>query len=337
MMGVGISSIAYSLGSCVLTNDELKKQFPHWNFEYLETRTGVKERPICGPNETALDFAVNACKTLIDSGELRPDEVDAVIFCTETPDHIIPPNACILHDALGLQPNTAAFDITHACSGYPYALMLAKSMVVSGAASQVLIANSDTYSKLISPQDRATRALFGDGGAVSIITAKSPEFVIKDIHLGTAGAYYKRFYIEGGGARVPDVKDIYMVEDKSGNIRGSNHISMDGLGILTFFNTLLPSEIKNFLGKNNLLISDIDLMISHQSSAVSLEGLRRALKIENEQFFVDIEKTGNLVSASIPIAFSRASKNKKMVSGDKILLCGFGVGLSWGLVLLEVA
>lgn len=336
MIEIGISSIAYSLGSTVLTNDELKKQFPHWNFDHLEMRTGVKERPICGPNETALDFAVNACKTLIENGELRPNEVDGVIFCTETPDHIIPPNACILHDAIGLQSNTAAFDITHACSGYPYALMLAKSMIISGAASQVLIANSDTYSKLISPQDRATRALFGDGGAVSIITAKNPEFVINDIHLGTAGSYYKRFYVEAGGARLPDAKDVYMVEDKSGNIRSSDHISMDGLGILTFFNTMLPDEIKKFLEKNNLTVSDIDLMISHQSSAVSLEGLRRALKMENEQFFIDIEKTGNLVSASIPIAFNRACKSKKMLSGDKILFCGFGVGLSWGLVLLEV-
>ena len=186
-MEIGIRSIAYSLGSKILTNAELKKQFPKWNFDHLETRTGVKERPICGPNETALDFAINACNALIKDGQLHTDDIDAVIFCTETPDHVIPPNACILHDVLGLKQHTAAFDITHACSGYPYALMLAKSMIFSGAASQVLVVNSDTYSKLISPEDRATRALFGDGGAVSIITSENPSFVIESIHLGTSG------------------------------------------------------------------------------------------------------------------------------------------------------
>ena len=334
-MEIGISKIEYALGSATLTNDELRLEYPEWNFDHLETRTGVKSRPICSQNETALDFAISACNKLIDDGSLSVDEVDAVIFCTQTPDHLIPPNSCILHGILDLRPNTAAFDISHGCAGYPYSLMLARDMIFSGSASQVLVINSDTYSRLISPDDRATRSLFGDAGAVSLISTHNPSFVIHDIFLATAGDLYKRFFIDSGGARNPRQNDD---EKRKGNAKQSNvsgYINMDGLGILTFFNSILPKAIFEFLEKNGLAMDDIVLVVPHQSSAVSLEGLRKSLNIDNSKFYVDIEDTGNLVSASIPIAFKRASQKHSFAPGDKILFCGFGVGLSWGLALVE--
>ncbi|MEP2944642.1 MAG: ketoacyl-ACP synthase III [Lentilitoribacter sp.] len=335
-MEIGISDIAYSLGSSIKTNVELEREYPHWNFEHLESRTGVKQRPISPDGETALDISLRACETLIDSGRLKAEEIDALIFCTETPDHVIPPNSCILHGKLGLKTSTIAFDITLACSGYPYTLLLAKSLISSGSARNVLVVNADTYSRLISPDDRSTRVLFGDGGAVSIITSENPRYLVTDVQLGTAGSYFKRFYVEAGGLRTPNAPTDDQIKDKHGNIKDPEYISMDGLGILTFFNSVLPPEINKFLAKNNMSIQDVDLMIPHQSSAVSLEGLRRALKIEQDRFVIDIETTGNLVSASIPTAFSRALEQKRIKSGDKVLLCGFGVGLSWGLTLIDV-
>jgi 3-oxoacyl-[acyl-carrier-protein] synthase-3 len=335
-MIIGIKDISYTLGSEQLTNRELEKQYPNWNFGHLETRTGVKSRPISAQGETALDYVLDACRGLIESGHLVTDDVDAIIFCTQTPDHIIPPNACILHGALGFKTDTIAFDITLACSGYPYTLMLAKSMISSGSARNVLIANADTYSRLISPEDRSTRILFGDAGAVSLVTSYKPKYLIADYKLGTAGAFYKRFYIERGGSRAPALDNITSVNDESHHNNDPNHITMDGLGILTFFNTVLPREIEKFLTENALTIDDIDLVIPHQSSAVSLDGLRNALKIDSERFVIDLEETGNLVSASIPIALARAHKNSRIKSKNKILLCGFGVGLSWGFTLIDV-
>lgn len=335
-MMVGIEAIATAFGSRLVTNAELEEAYPEWDFRRLGERTGVFARPIAADGETALDFAERAARKLIDDGRLKPSEIDAVIFCTETPDHLIPPNSCVLHQRLKLMTSVSAFDITLACSGYPYALMLARSMIDSGAAKNVLVATSDTYSHLIHPGDRATRVLFGDGGAVSLVTARSERYRIQEIMLGTSGEHYQRFIVKAGGARFPR-SDTTREErqDKSGNIRNAESIEMDGFGVLSFFNTQVPRAVRELLAKRQLDIKDIDLFVCHQASKVALEGVRKGIGADPEKFIIDIEETGNLVSASIPVALERAESAGRIKRGQRIVLCGFGVGLSWGTALIE--
>lgn len=334
---IAIESIAYSLPERCLTNEELRADYPDWDFERLEKRTGVLRRPIADAGETALDFVLRACESLSNEGRLRPEEIDALIFCTQSPDHIMPPNSCLLHGKLGLSTNAMAFDITLACSGYVYGLQLASSLIESGAAKRVLLATADTYSRYIHAGDRATRCLFGDGGAVSILSRSSNGEGIRSIRCGTAGKHYDKFMIEAGGMRVARSADTAReTVDRSGNVRSAEHIRMDGLGVLSFFNSTVPCAVKATLAESGLSLSDIDLFVFHQASQVALDSLMGALHIPPSKMVIDLAETGNLVSASIPVALQRARESGRAKPGQLALLCGFGVGLSWGTVVVDL-
>lgn len=334
---IAIESIACGFPARRLSNCELKAAYPDWDFERLEKRTGVLNRYVAADDETALDFAVQACERLIGEGRLRPAEIDAVIFCTQSPDYIMPPNSCLLHGRLGLQPAALAFDITLACSGYIYGLQLAASLIRSGAASRVLLATADTYTRYIHPGDRATRCLFGDGGAVSVITSSPNGHGIRDIRCGTAGRHWEKFMIPAGGMRKPrSAETARESADQSGNVRTAENIRMDGLGVLSFFNSTIPGSVRQTLAQNGLTLDEIELFVFHQASQVALDSLRSALKIPAEKMVVDLAETGNLVSASIPVALSRALESGRAKRGQLALLCGFGVGLSWGTALVDL-
>ena len=332
-----IESIAVSLPATVVTNAQLRAEHPEWDFERLEKRAGVFSRHIASAGETALDFALRACEDLDSDGKLRPQEIDALIFCTQSPDYIMPPNSCILHGKLRLRSEVLALDITLACSGFIYGLQLADSLIRSGSAKRVLLATADTYSRYIHPGDRATRCLFGDGGAVTIISESQNGRGIRDIHCGTSGKQFEKFIIPAGGMRLARSAETSREEaDQSGNVRTLEHIKMDGLGVLSFFNATVPCSVKDILHRNQLALDDIDLFVFHQASQVVLDTLRSALKIPGEKLVNDLAEMGNLVSASIPVALKRAFDKGQAKSGQLALLCGFGVGLSWGSALIEL-
>lgn len=333
-----IEAISCAFPQRSLTNDELRAVYREWDFDRLEERTGVFKRFVASDGETALDFAARACQELESQGCLKTDDIGAIIFCTQTPDYIMPPNSCLLHGKLNLTPEVLAFDINLACSGYIYGLKLADSLIRSGATSRVLLVTADTYSRYIHPGDRATRCLFGDGGAVSII-AHSPDSRrgIRDIRCGTAGKHYEKFIIHAGGMRFPrSAETARETVDKSGNVRTEEHIHMDGLGVLSFFNATVACSVKEILARNGLAISDIDLFVFHQASQLALDSLRKALDIPEHKMVRDLAEIGNLVSASIPVALSRALLRGQANRGQLALLCGFGVGLSWGTALVNL-
>jgi 3-oxoacyl-[acyl-carrier-protein] synthase III len=334
---IAIEQIACALPSNCLTNEQLKAAYPDWDFDRLEKRTGVLRRYVAAEGETALDFAVRAAEQLIASGSVRADDIDAVIFCTQTPDYVMPPNACLLHGQLRLKPSTLAFDITLACSGYIYGLQLGASLIRSGAAHRVLLATADTYTRYIHDGDRATRCLFGDGGAVSVLAESSNDRGIRDIRCGTAGSHYDKFMVKAGGMRVPRSADTAReAVDRSGNTRTAEHIQMDGLGVLSFFNATVPGSVREILALNSLSLDDVDLFVFHQASQIALDSLTSALRIPREKMVYDLAETGNLVSASIPVALSRALQSGRARPGQLVLLCGFGVGLSWGAALVDL-
>jgi 3-oxoacyl-[acyl-carrier-protein] synthase-3 len=334
---IAIEQIASALPARCLTNEQLKAEYPDWDFDRLEKRTGVFRRYVAAEDETALDFALRAAEELNARGVLKPEDVDAVIFCTQSPDFVMPPNSCLLHGRLGLKPSALAFDITLACSGYIYGLQLGSSLIRSGAARRVLLATADTYTRFIHPGDRATRCLFGDGGAVSILAESGDRRGIRDISCGTAGSHYDKFMVRAGGMRVPRSPETAReTTDRSGNVRTAEHIQMDGLGVLSFFNATVPCAVREILAKNDLSMDDVDLFVFHQASQIALDSLTSALRIPRDKMVYDLAETGNLVSASIPVALSRALESGRAKPGQLALLCGFGVGLSWGAALVDL-
>lgn len=336
-MTILIRKIEYALPANTVTNDQLRAEFPHWNMAQLEDRTGVLSRHVASSGETALDLAVLACRKLENHGISMAKNIDAIIFCTETPDYPIPPNANLLHGILDMPTTSMAFDITAGCSGYLYGLEIARGLISAGSASRVLLVTGDTYSRLINPGDRAARCLFGDGAAASVIEAAPAGQGILDCALGSAGKKHDRFIVKAGGTRRPkdDLTGVE-VKDRSGNIRTAENIEMDGFGVLTFFNELVPRETRAILQRNDLTTDNIDLFVFHQASGMVLDSLQRVLAIPDHKMARELSDVGNLVSASVPVTLERCIRKGMAKPGSLVLLCGFGVGLSWGSAILRM-
>lgn len=334
-LDVGIEDIEFCLGENHVSNLQLKEENPSWDMSKTLERSGVNSRPIANPDTTALDLAEIAAIRLFSRLDYDQNEIDALIFCTQTPDYILPSNSSLLHARLNMLNTVMAFDICHACSGFIYGLGIARSLIISGTAKKVLLITADTYSKLIHPADRSIRPLFGDGAAATIISSENLVMKIKDMSFGTAGKKADRFIVETGGAKNRNPTEGNDALDRSGRIHSPNHISMDGLGLLSYFNNVVPAAVQGLIIKNHKTIPDISQFIFHQASRLALEGIARSLNIPDEKMIIDMNETGNLVSSSIPVLLSRLMSRNTFIPGGDVILCGFGVGLSWGTALVE--
>jgi 3-oxoacyl-[acyl-carrier-protein] synthase-3 len=335
LLNVKILDIEYALPDKVLTNEGLQGEHPDWDMHNVQIKSGVKERHIVSDGETAFDLAKQACDKLFFEGRQNKSDIDAIIFCTQSPDYIMPSNAFLLHEYLALNENVLAFDYTLACSGYVYGLAIARALIVSGTATKVLLATGDTYSRYINLGDRSARVLFGDGVAVTLITASETEEGIRDLMLATSGKHHRKFYIPAGGSRLPKIHNPISEIDASGNVRTENDIHMDGMGVWSFIQSTVPLQIRALMERNSLSDDDIDLFVFHQASKMTIESLRRALRLPESKVYLNIARTGNLVSASLPVALKNALDEGRIQSGNLILMSGFGVGLSWGSMLVK--
>jgi 3-oxoacyl-[acyl-carrier-protein] synthase-3 len=215
-------------------------------------------------------------------------------------------------------------------------LAIAQSLLVSGIATNILLVTADTYSKYIGPGDRAARVLFGDGAAATWVSASRSERGLIDIQCSTSGKDHRKFIIPAGGCRMPRTPETAVARaDGSGNLRSLENIHMDGAGVLSFVNTTVPRQVESILARNQLTIEDIDLVIFHQASKMALDSLNRRLRIPIEKSFSNLREVGNTVSASIPIALKDAVDLGRVRPNGRILLCGFGVGMSWATAILR--
>jgi len=334
LTGAHIAAIEYVLPTRKVSNDELAILHPQWNMDQVVLRSGVENRYWCDSSETALDLAEIACRKLFARIDRERKNIGAILFCTQSPDYIMPPNACYLQHRLGLPRNIAALDFSLACSGFIYGLYLAKAIINSGMAENVLLVTSETYSKWIHPDDRGPLTLFGDGAAATLVSAGEP--AIGAFALGTDGAAASTFIIPAGGARLPRSSETARpVMDQSGNIRTAEHLCMDGTAVLDFVKKEIPLFVRSFLDREGQALDGIDLVIFHQASKAALDYLNRALHVPPNKQFSDISDIGNTVSASIPIALRDAEVQERLKPGMRVLLVGFGVGLSYGCCILD--
>jgi len=328
-----IKAISYYLPEKVITNEELVKEFPEWTVEKVASKIGVNERHIAADNETSADMAVKAAEELFDEHCIKPEEIDFVILCTQSPDYFLPTSACIIQDRLGIPIRSGALDFNLGCSGFIYGLGIAKGLIVAGIAKNVLLLTSETYSKFLHPKDKSNRTIFGDGAAATLVSTVGYAEIL-EFSLGTNGKGAENLIVGSGGHRqFKPLKDLKF--DLSGNPTSSDHLYMNGSEIFNFSMEMVPILVAETLENNECTLQQIDQFVFHQANKYMLNFIRKKIKIPEENFFYYMEKVGNTVSATIPIALYEAHKGKTIKKGHKVLIAGFGVGYSWGGAVLK--
>lgn len=330
-----MAAVRHALPEAVLDNEQLAAQFEGWPAEKIYQKTGILTRHIAALDECASDLGVRAAQMLLHDTGLDRSSIDFVLYCTQTPDYLLPTTACVLQSRLGLPVSCGALDFNLGCSGYIYGLGLAKGLVESGQARTLLLITADTYSKLINVADKSVRTLFGDAATATLVLARQEETLIGPFVYGTDGEGAANLIVPAGGMRRARVPDAAVVPDESGNARTVNDLYMNGTEIFNFTLRAVPNAINQLLTNANLLQEDVDLFLFHQANRFMLEHLRRKLRIPAEKFVIEMEHVGNTVSSSIPIALRRAQEQGRLVPGTLVMLVGFGVGYSWGATLVR--
>lgn len=332
-MNIYIKAISYYLPQTVVTNEELVRDFPEWSVDKVAAKVGVNSRHIAGKDETATDMAEKAARKLFDEYGVKPEDIDFILLCTQSPDYKLPSSACILQDKLGIPTTCGAFDYNLGCSGCIYGMAVAKGMIMAGIARNVLLLTAETYNKYLHPSDKSNRSIFGDGAAACLIStegfAKIGEFV-----LGTDGSGYDNLIVKTGGARMPERTGKSAV-DVEGHTWYDDYLYMNGGAIFNFTLDAVPVMMKQILEKNKLSKEDMDYFLFHQANKFMLNTIRKVCVLPKDKFYVNLETTGNTVSSTVLIGLKECIKDKTIKEGMNVMCAGFGVGLSWGGVILH--
>lgn len=325
-----IKDIAYYLPQEVLTNEQIAREFPEWSAEKVANKVGIKERHIAAADETATDMAYQAAEQLFAQGVDRKN-IDFVLLCTQSGDYFLPSSACILQDRLRLNQNCGAFDFNLGCSGYEYGLAIAKGLIVANIAKNILLLTAETYTKYLHAQDKGNRTIFGDGASATLVSTEG--FAeIGEVVVGTDGSGADNLIVRSLGAKNKKLLNDAQ-SDEDGNIVSGDHLYMHGGNVFNFTANVVPPMVEELLKKSGLQQDDVHLWVFHQANKYMINYLRKLLGIDKEKFYIFMENVGNTVSSTIPIALCEARKENRL-HGD-ILLAGFGVGLSWGGVMLH--
>lgn len=314
IMPISIKEIEYYLPDSSETNQDLFTENPTWNMAKIAEKTGVFNRRISGKDECASDLAVKAAEQLFEKDKIMREDIDMLIFCSQSPDYFLPTTACILQERLDLPTSTGSFDINLGCSAYIYGLAVASSMLTVGLCSNVLLLCADTYSKYIRRNDRTCRPLFADAGTATLLVKSKFKDGIGSFVFGTDGRGMDKLIVRGGAHRY----------------KGEPILKMDGSNLFMFTLSEIPNCVNRVLKKANKRIEDIDFFFFHQASKLIIDNIARKLSLPKSKVFVGFENIGNTVSASIPIAIKQAHEQGQLKKDAQIMLVGFGVGYSWG-------
>ncbi len=333
-----IKAIASYLPPGKLTNEQLAEEVGDVNASLIFERTGIAERSVAAPDECASDLGVMAANRLFESGACAPDEIDFLLLCTQSPDYFTPTTACVMQSRLGLKTTSGAIDINQGCSGYVYSLAVAKSLIETGMARNVLLVTADTYTKFINKRDRTNRTLFGDGATATLVAAVDSEVeLLGPFVFGTDGRGAEQIIVPAGGLRRPlDDDTLIEKEDENGNWRSERNLYMNGGAVFNFTLQTVPRALDELFQKSGLSVDEIDCFVPHQANKFMLERLRAKMKIPVDKFVIDMEHAGNTVSSTIPLALENATRRGQVKRGDKVVLVGFGVGYSWAAAVARV-
>lgn len=309
----------------ILNNFDLEKIVDTTD-EWIRTRTGMFERHIASESEAASDLAFQAATNCIESSNVKYKDIDQIIVATISGDHPFPSTACILQKKLGLK-NIPAFDVSAGCTGFVYAIDIARQYVENGIAQNILVVGVEILTKITNWKDRNTCVLFGDGAGATIVSRAEASDIsrIIDTKIDADGSQGEFLIQQAGGSRMPASHESV---DKN-----LHTVYMEGNRIFKNAIKSMFASSDELLRRNNLSVSDVDWIIPHQANLRIIEGLAEKMKVSLSKVIINIEKYGNTSSATIPLATDEAIRNKKIRRGDIILLTSFGAGLTWGSIL----
>lgn len=322
---VGISGVGSYVPEKVVTNNDLSK-IVETSDEWIIERTGIHERRIASDNMATSDMATIAAKNALEDANIKSKDIDLIIVATVTSDHAFPSTACIIQKNIGAV-NAAAFDINVGCSGFVYGLSIGESFIKSGMYKKVLVIGAETLSKIVDWGDRNTCVLFGDGAGACVLEKCEEGFGILSIELGSDGNNGEVLTQPAGGSRIP--ASIDTIENKL------HFIKMDGKEVFKFAVRVMEKTSINTLKKANLELNDLDFLIPHQANMRIIDAAAKKLKLEKDKICVNLNKYGNMSSASIPVALNEAVKDNRIKKGDNILLVAFGAGLTWASMVIR--
>jgi len=311
----------YHVPEKIITNFDLE-QIVDTQDEWIRSRTGIEERHVAAaPGETSATLGIQAGRAALEMADVHPNKVDLIICATSSPEHIFPSTASIIQDGLGAT-NAGAFDLSAACSGFVYALSMARGHILAGDAEYVLVIGAETLSRIVDWTDRSTCVLFGDGAGAVLVAASDVPGGITATVLGSDGSGADLLTVPAGGSAMPTSLETVS--------SGGHYIKMDGTAVFRFATRVMAEATRQVLAKAGLGIEDVDLVIPHQANVRIIQNsVLKQLKIPEEKVFINLQKYGNTSTASIPIALCEAIEAGRIKPGDNLVFVGFGAGLTW--------
>lgn len=324
MKKVGIIGVGAYLPKKILTNADLEKMV-NTSDEWITTRTGIKERHVVAKNEAASDLALQAAKKALYDAKLKPLDIDLIIVATISPDMHFPSVSCIIQNALGAK-NAACFDIAAACAGFVYALVIAQQFVARGTYKNVLVVGVEVLSSITDWQDRNTCVLFGDGAGAAIISEVKSGGIISS-YLASDGSFADLLMLPAGGSRRPATHET--IKERQ------HYIKMRGNELFKIAVNKMTEAAQVALKQAGLKCSDVDIIIPHQANMRIIMAMAKKLGLSEDKVYLNIEKYGNMSSASTAVALCEAVKKGKVQKGDIVVLDAFGAGLVWGACIIK--
>jgi 3-oxoacyl-[acyl-carrier-protein] synthase-3 len=332
--GIGIQSLSVTVPKTIVETINQTHLFDEELLHKFIESTGVKERRIAETNVCSSDLCYDAAINLFEKTNIKREEIDALIFISQTPDYKVPGTSIILQDKLNLSKDTLAFDLNLTCSGYVYGLFLSYSLLQNENINKVLLLVGETLSKITSKEDKSTGLLLGDAGCATLLT-KDKKYGNSYFSLNTDGGSYKSVIIPAGGFR--NMSSEESLKNKTypdGSIRSDEQLSMDGMDVFSFAVSEIPKDVRKILNYAEMDISSIDKVVFHQSNKYMMDVIAKKSKVDLSKMIYSIQKYGNTSGVSIPSAI--AEQKKLINNNDILLLNAIGAGFSWGTVILKI-
>jgi 3-oxoacyl-[acyl-carrier-protein] synthase-3 len=333
--GVKISAISTCVPKNKLDLYTLKEDFGEIEINKIIKTTGIRSIRQSDSETTTSDLCFISSKKIIEESKIQLDEINGLIFVSQTGDYKLPQTSHILQSRLGLKEDTICYDLPIGCNGYIYGLFQASLLIQSSACKKVLVLSGDTTTKIINDKDRSLKMVFGDGGSATLIEKGDD---VMSFIIYSDGEKYQDLIIKSGGCRYPYSKsENVLITDSEGNSRTISDLFMDGMSIFNFAIKRVPSLIEEILIYNKWDKESVDLFALHQANKFMIDYLRKKTKIAMDKMPVVVDGFGNTGPASIPILLTETINENNSLNYKKVILSGFGVGLSWGAVSCDLS
>ncbi|WP_400163405.1 beta-ketoacyl-ACP synthase III [Brevibacillus sp. TJ4] len=322
---VGILGTGSYTPERVLSNFDLEKMVDTSD-EWIVSRTGIRERRISAPEQASSDLAFEAAKKALAKANVSAEQLDMIIVATVTPDMSFPSTACLLQDKLGAK-KAGAMDLSAACTGFLYGITTAAQFIANGLYKHVLVVGVETLSKITNYKDRNTCVLFGDGAGAAVLGPVKEGYGFQSFELGADGSGGQLLCLPAGGSRIPA-----STESVANDL---HYLSMAGGEVFKFAVRVMNSATEAVLAKAGLERDEIDLLVPHQANKRIIDSAVQRFGLSEDKVVVNLDRYGNMSSASIPVALDEAVAEGRVKEGDNLVFVGFGGGLTWGAALLK--